>query len=97
MQNVFLAKDYFISLDFGIESTIDRTLEGINRCHSHAETVKAFEVFFKEIGSPVRLSETDYGEYDREKILQLLIKQKAEGSHHKFSEQDHKQLLELMW
>jgi radical SAM protein (TIGR01212 family) len=37
-----LAKDRFISLDFGIESTLNRTLDAINRCHTHEETIDAF-------------------------------------------------------
>lgn len=37
-----LATDCFISLDFGIESTLNRTLEVINRCHTYEETIDAF-------------------------------------------------------
>ena len=37
-----LGRERFISLDFGIESTLNRTLETINRCHTHEETVRAF-------------------------------------------------------
>ncbi|MBT8393356.1 MAG: TIGR01212 family radical SAM protein [Bacteroidia bacterium] len=39
-----LAKDYFISLEFGIESTLDRTLRIVNRCHTYHETVDAYEL-----------------------------------------------------
>jgi len=39
-----LGKDHFISLDFGIESTLDRTLEAINRCHTFQEAIDAFEI-----------------------------------------------------
>ena len=39
-----LGKDHFISLDFGIESTIDRTLDAINRCHAYDETIQAFDM-----------------------------------------------------
>lgn len=39
-----LAKQYYISLEFGIESTHDPTLESINRCHTFAETVAAFKM-----------------------------------------------------
>jgi len=39
-----LAKNCFISLDFGIESTLDSTLETINRCHTYGETIQAFEM-----------------------------------------------------
>ncbi len=36
-----LSKSYYIVLEFGIESTIDKTLEYINRCHSYADSVDA--------------------------------------------------------
>ncbi len=39
-----LAKDNFISLEFGVESTLDRTLESINRCHTFEETKAAYEM-----------------------------------------------------
>ncbi|PCJ27860.1 MAG: TIGR01212 family radical SAM protein [Flavobacteriales bacterium] len=39
-----LAQNYFISLEFGIESTLDRTLEMVNRCHTFEETKAAYEL-----------------------------------------------------
>jgi len=39
----FLSKKYFISLEFGVESTLNRTLENVNRCHTFEETQKAFD------------------------------------------------------
>ena len=39
-----LAKDYFIALEFGVESTINRTLDLINRCHTFEETIAAYEM-----------------------------------------------------
>jgi uncharacterized protein len=39
-----LTKKYFISLEFGVESTLNRTLESVNRCHTFEETIKAFEM-----------------------------------------------------
>lgn len=39
----FLSKRYFISLEFGVESTLNRTLENVNRCHTFEETKIAFE------------------------------------------------------
>ena len=38
-----LSNKYYISLEFGVESTLDRTLNKINRCHSFEETVMAYE------------------------------------------------------
>ena len=39
----FLSKKYFISLEFGVESTLNRTLENVNRCHTFEETKAAYE------------------------------------------------------
>lgn len=39
-----LSKKYFICLEFGVESTLDRTLEAVNRCHTFAETKKAYKM-----------------------------------------------------
>ena len=39
-----LAKDYYISLEFGVESTLERTLIDVNRCHTYKETVEAYEL-----------------------------------------------------
>lgn len=37
-------KGHYVALEFGIESTLNRTLESINRCHTYEETVNAFEL-----------------------------------------------------
>lgn len=39
-----MAKKHFISLEFGVESTLNRTLEQINRCHTFEETKAAYEL-----------------------------------------------------
>lgn len=39
-----LAKHHFISLEFGVESTLNRTLQAVNRCHTFEETVGAYEL-----------------------------------------------------
>jgi len=38
-----LSKKYYIVLEFGIESTIDRTLELVNRCHTFQESIDAIK------------------------------------------------------
>lgn len=38
----FLSKTHFISLEFGIESTLNRTLKEVNRCHTFEETIDAY-------------------------------------------------------
>lgn len=39
-----LAKTHYIALEFGVESTLNRTLDLINRCHSFEETKAAYEL-----------------------------------------------------
>ncbi|MCP4458345.1 MAG: TIGR01212 family radical SAM protein, partial [Cytophagales bacterium] len=39
-----LSKKHFISLEFGVESTLNRTLETINRCHTYEETLAAYDL-----------------------------------------------------
>ena len=38
-----LSKKHFISLDFGVESTNESTLQEVNRCHTYKDTVKAYQ------------------------------------------------------
>ncbi len=39
-----IAKNNYVSLEFGVESTLNRTLDEINRCHSYEETIAAYEM-----------------------------------------------------
>lgn len=39
-----LSKKYFISLEFGVESTNERTLLEVNRCHTFEDTKKTYEL-----------------------------------------------------
>lgn len=39
-----LAKTHYIALEFGVESTLNKTLDLINRCHSFEETKAAYEL-----------------------------------------------------
>jgi len=39
-----LSDKYYVSLEFGVESTINRTLDLINRCHSYEETQQAYQL-----------------------------------------------------
>ncbi|MCP4125322.1 MAG: TIGR01212 family radical SAM protein [Bacteroidetes bacterium] len=39
-----LAKNNYISLEFGVESTLNRTLEAVNRCHTYEETRQAYDL-----------------------------------------------------
>lgn len=39
-----LSRNYFISLEFGVESTLNKTLALINRCHTFEETQAAYQL-----------------------------------------------------
>jgi len=39
-----IANQYFVALEFGVESTMNSTLNTINRCHSFEETIKAYKL-----------------------------------------------------
>lgn len=39
----FLSKKHFISLEFGVESTLNKTLLAINRCHTFEDSKTAYE------------------------------------------------------
>ena len=39
-----LAKKNYIALEFGVESTLNRTLALVNRCHTFEETIAAYEL-----------------------------------------------------
>ncbi len=38
------AKNYYVSLEFGVESTLDKTLKLVNRCHTYQETIDAYKM-----------------------------------------------------
>tara|TARA_R110001583_G_scaffold54397_2_gene166548 strand:- start:358 stop:981 length:624 start_codon:yes stop_codon:yes gene_type:complete len=40
----FLSKRTYISLEFGVESTLNRTLKNVNRCHTFEDTKAAFNL-----------------------------------------------------
>jgi len=61
------------------------------------ETISALETYFTSINSPVRLSETSYGAYDKEEIIKTMASNKVSGAHHSLSEEDHRELISLMW
>jgi alcohol dehydrogenase YqhD (iron-dependent ADH family) len=58
-------------------------------------TIAQFEAFFTLIGSPVRLSQVGIGEEKFEEIIQHMIRNKAEGSNYKMSENDYRTIFKL--
>lgn len=39
-----LSENYFVVIEYGVESTLDKTLDFINRGHTHKETIEALEL-----------------------------------------------------
>lgn len=39
-----IAQQNYVSLEFGVESTLNKTLELVNRCHTYEETISAYEL-----------------------------------------------------
>ncbi len=61
------------------------------------ETISALEAFFTSISSPIRLSETSYGAYNKEEIIKTMASNHVSGAHHRLSEEDYRELISLMW
>ena len=61
------------------------------------DSIHALEEFFRKINTPVRLSGTSYGLYDKETIIKTMKDNAVSGAHHKLSEDQYRELLELMW
>ena len=61
------------------------------------ETIKALEDYFSLITSPVRLSQTSYGDYNKKDIIATMGSNDVSGNHHKLSADDHQALVDLMW
>lgn len=63
-------------------------------------TAEAFidylENFFKEIGTPIRLSEVGIGEDKHPLILEVFKQNRVRGMHFDMNEEDHKAILQLM-
>ena len=39
-----MAEKYYVSLEFGVESTLDKTLKLVNRCHTYQDTIDAYQM-----------------------------------------------------
>ncbi|NVO18475.1 MAG: iron-containing alcohol dehydrogenase [Bacteroidetes bacterium] len=59
-------------------------------------SIKAFEDFFKQIGSPTSLSEIGLGEDQHEAIENYWMNTKAQGSAYKLSKEDYHQIIKFM-
>jgi hypothetical protein len=59
------------------------------------KTIENIETFFTRIGAPVRLSQVGVEEEKFEEIIQLMIRNKAEGRNYKLSEADYREIMAL--
>ena len=60
------------------------------------ETIEKFEIFFKSIDCPVRLSDLNINKEKQEEITKQMIKNKINGMVHEFSDEDRIKIVELM-
>ena len=61
------------------------------------DCISSLETFFTSINSPVRLSQSSYGNYSKEEIIRTMTQNKVSGAHHKMNDEDYNKLLDLMW
>lgn len=61
------------------------------------QCIGSIEAFFSSINSPIRISQTSYGTYDRQEIIDTLISNKVSGANFKMSEKEYDRLVDLMW
>jgi len=59
------------------------------------ETILKLEQFFRSIECPIRVSQAAIP-YEPEVLFQCMVKNKANGNHHKLSEEDYKELIGLI-
>lgn len=60
------------------------------------DTIVEFEKFFKSIECPLKVSEYNINEYEKEKIFNVLTLNKASGYHHKLGEKDYLKIINNM-
>lgn len=58
-------------------------------------TIAAFEAFFTQIGSPIRLSQIGIGEGKLEGIIQLMIRNKVNGNNFLLGEGDYRGIMKM--
>lgn len=65
--------------------------------HKAQEFIRRLEEFYKQINTPIRLSEVNIHKNEKEKILENLKLNKVTGRVYTMNEQDHDLILEKMW
>ena len=61
------------------------------------DCISSFEDFFTSINSPIRLSQSSYGEYKKEEIIRTMAQNRVSGAHHQMDIDNYNKLLDLMW
>jgi hypothetical protein len=61
------------------------------------EFIKRLELFFMDIGTPIRLNQVNIKPEDKDKILENLKKNRVTGRVYAMSETDHADILDKMW
>ncbi|MEA3479742.1 MAG: iron-containing alcohol dehydrogenase [Bacteroidota bacterium] len=59
------------------------------------DTIAEMESLFGVLGSPVRLNDIGINVHQKNKIIQTMIKNEVGGVHHKLSQQDYEELIDL--
>lgn len=64
--------------------------------HADADfAINAFEEFFREIGSPVRLSDVNIGPVETEALIEAMTRNKISGGNYKLAPDDYRRILQL--
>jgi alcohol dehydrogenase YqhD (iron-dependent ADH family) len=61
------------------------------------KTIRKLEDFFKSMNCPIRLRELGFIDYDKNKILGLMIKNDTTGLHYKLTHEDLKEIVDFMY
>jgi alcohol dehydrogenase YqhD (iron-dependent ADH family) len=61
------------------------------------ETIKKFEAYFKQLGSPVKAAEADIGTGHKEELLELLNRNNASGIHVVLDNSDRKAIVDMIF
>ncbi|MEX0981407.1 MAG: iron-containing alcohol dehydrogenase [Bacteroidales bacterium] len=65
--------------------------------HTAEETIKAFEAYFRQLGSPVRAGEAGIGADQKKKLLEHLNKNDASGLYIILDESDRKAIVDMIF
>ncbi len=61
------------------------------------ETIESFETYFKSLGGPLRCHEAGIDQSEKEEVLKLMNRNRAEGINYKLSDGDREALLDHMF